>query len=135
MAALTLRSVLPESWMQKHYARSCLGCAIAILGLSATFPSLFLHDPRPREAFFGRAAAELGDQLEGKVLADCTNVGLWRGPFLFRFHLGATRTHCDDRAATLKVVDTRKTYAFDRLDHRVLYARHPFSIIELISRQ
>ncbi len=135
MAALTLRSVLPESWMQKHCARACLACAIAILGLSATFPSLFLHDPRPREAFFGRAAAALGDQLEGKVLADCTNVGQWRGPFLFRFHLGATRTHCDDRTAALKAIDNRKSYAFDRLDRRVLYARHPFSIIELTSHQ
>jgi hypothetical protein len=44
-------------------------------------------------------------------------------------------THCDERGATLKAIDNRKTNDFDRLDHRVLYARYPFSIIELISHQ
>ncbi len=53
MAALTLRYVLPESWMQKHYARACAGCAIAILCLSATVPSLFFELPAPR-AWTGR---------------------------------------------------------------------------------
>lgn len=135
MAALTLRYVLSEGWVQKYYARSCVACTIAILCLCATFPSLFLHDPLPREVFFDRAGSALGNQLEGKVLADCTNLARWKGPFLFRFHLGATMTHCDERRATLKAIDTRKTNDFDRLDHRVLYARYPFSIIELISHQ
>jgi hypothetical protein len=53
------------------------------------------------------------------------------GPFLFRFHLGATRTHCDDPKATFKVIDNRKTDVSDRRDYRVLYARYPFTIIEL----
>jgi 4-amino-4-deoxy-L-arabinose transferase-like glycosyltransferase len=135
MAALTLRYVAPESWMQKRYAQCCVIGATAILCLSATFPSLFLHDPRPRETFFQRAASELGNRLEDKVLADCINVGPWRAPFLFRFHLGATRTHCDDHKATVKVVDERRTNVSDRGDYRVLYSRHPFSIIELISHR
>jgi 4-amino-4-deoxy-L-arabinose transferase-like glycosyltransferase len=133
IAALTLRYVIPESWMEKHYAQCCLICTIAILVLSSIFPSLFLHYPRPKEVFFEGAASELGNQLEDKVLADCISMERWRGPFFFKFYLGATKTHCDDRNATFKVVDNRETYVFDQVHYRVLYSRHPFSIIERIS--
>jgi hypothetical protein len=135
LAALTLRYVAPESWMRKRFAQCCVIGATAMLGLSAAFPSLFVRDSRPRETFFQRAAPGLGNRLEGTVVADCVNVGQWRAPFLFRFHLGATKTHCDDANATFKVVDDRKTYGFDRGDYRVLYSRYPFSIIELTSHR
>jgi 4-amino-4-deoxy-L-arabinose transferase-like glycosyltransferase len=135
LAALTLRYVAPESWMRKRFAQCCAIGATAMLGLSAAFPSLFVRDSRPRETFFQRAAPGLGNRLEGTVVADCVNVGQWRAPFLFRFHLGATKTHCDDANATFKVVDDRKTYGFDRGDYRVLYSRYPFSIIELTSHR
>ena len=85
--------------------------------------------------FFQQAAAELGSQLEKRLVADCVNLRAWRAPFLLRFHLGATRTRCDDDNATVKVVDERKTDAASRGDHRVLYSRYPFSIIEVRSHQ
>jgi 4-amino-4-deoxy-L-arabinose transferase-like glycosyltransferase len=130
LAALTLRYAAPESWMRKRFAQCCVIGAVGILCLSATFPSLFLHDPRPRETFFQRAASELGDRLDDKAVADCVNVGQWRAPFLFRFHLGAIRTPCQDPASTVRVVDERRPDVVDRGDYRVLYSRYPFSIIE-----
>ena len=68
-------------------------------------------------------------------MADCVNVGQWRAPFLFRFHLGATRTSCEDQIAAVKVVDERMPDVVDRGDYRVLYSRYPFSIIERTSRR
>jgi 4-amino-4-deoxy-L-arabinose transferase-like glycosyltransferase len=135
LAGLTLRYVVPESWMRRRFASCCVIGATAMLGLSAAFPSLFVRDPRPRETFFQRAASELGNRLEGTVVADCVNVGQWRAPFLFRFHLGATRTPCQDPAAAVKVVDESKPDVFDRGNYRVLYSRYPFSIIELTSHR
>jgi 4-amino-4-deoxy-L-arabinose transferase-like glycosyltransferase len=135
MAAVTLRYLVPESWMRRRFAQCCVIGGVAILALSAAFPSLFVRDPRPRETFFQRAASELGTRLEDKVVADCVNVGQWRAPFLFRFHLGATRTSCEDHTATVKVVDERKPDVVDRGDYRVLYSRYPFSIIERTSRR
>ncbi len=133
MAAVALRYVASEGWMQRRYAQCCVIGAIATLVLSATVPSLFLRDTRPRETFFQRAASELGNRLEDKLLADCVNLRPWRAPFLVRFHLGATRTSCDDPAAALKVIDHRLSDGSDRTSYRVLYSRHPFSIVERTS--
>jgi 4-amino-4-deoxy-L-arabinose transferase-like glycosyltransferase len=130
MAAVTLRYLAREGWMQRRYAQCCVVGATAMLVLSATVPSLFLRDPRPREAFFQDAASALGNRLEGKIVADCVNLRPWRAPFLFRFHLGATRTSCDDPAAVLQVIDHRKADGSDRTPYRVVYSRYPFSIVE-----
>jgi 4-amino-4-deoxy-L-arabinose transferase-like glycosyltransferase len=128
LAALTLRYLLPPAVVQRYYARSCAVAAVSLLLLSATFPSLFTRHARPTETFFEQAGAALGARLEGEAVADCIPVARWRGRFFFKFYLGATRTDCHDPAARFKAVDNR-SHVFDRAGGRVLFSRHPYSIV------
>ena len=54
-----------------------------------------------------RARAELGERLNGELIADCVGVEPWKGPFFLSFYLGAHKVECADPAARLKIVDNR----------------------------
>src|SRR5262249_27224262 len=118
MAALTLRYLIAEHVVQRHYTQCCLIVTILILFLSATFPSLFVHYARPTEWFLQKAALELGNKLDGNVIADCIPVAAWRGPFLLKFYLGVIKAECNDSNAKFKIIDHRN-YIFDHKSYRI----------------
>lgn len=128
LAALALRYAVSGRVLTQYYGRFVAVITIPILLLSASVPSVFLQYGRPLERFLDGARAELGDRLSGGVMADCVGIEPWRGPLALDFYLGVRGTTCDDASAGARLVDTR-SYVVPA-NTRLLYSRHPFSILE-----
>ncbi len=132
LAALSLRYLISEKVFQKYYVKSCFSLIIPLLFLSASFPSIFTHYPRPVEQFLEKASSKLHPTWEEKMVSDCIDTDPWKGRFFLKFYLGMDKTTCDDASAQFKIIDNRKNF-LNQSKYRILFADHPFSLIERIT--